>query len=317
MARTLKEKEKYLLRKVSATCHTRKTVTKECVRKTVMEMGNIKHDINDISFYYELERRLNKELIGQEKNINKLIKSLIIKDSLKSKNIYSVLICGKRQTGKTLLANSLANYLKNDNEVIKIDLSDYRHDNMSSKLLGATAGYLGYDNKNNIFEKIRTSPTSVLVIDNFDLASSEIKRIFFNILENGYVEDATGKKIDFTNTIMIFTQTIDEEKMIGFSNKLPGDNKSDISSKVFLSIELDEIDVAKKLSIIINNIYNLTSDFSGYQVSITDDYKNRVRHIIENNSKDLGQIIADERRYILDIIVDNIMNNRNNHIISI
>ena len=151
-AYSIKEKENMLLDKLKSIKNVKKSVTISDIYDVVKNKGNIL-SLNNDSYYNKLQKDLKNVLINQDNNIDIIIKYLRKRELIYKKHPFSLLIKGKEGTGKTILSNELLKKVIGEKNIIKIDLSTYKEYHMISKLIGTTAGYLGYDNKNNIFEK--------------------------------------------------------------------------------------------------------------------------------------------------------------------
>ena len=178
-------------------------------------------------------------------------------------------------------------------------MSEYKEHYTISKLIGTTAGYLGYDNKNNVFEKIRTSPNSAIIVDNFEESCDEVKNLFIRILEDGYVEDGVGKLIDFSNTIIIFTTSVNKNDSVGFNNK----HKEDLSfvskrllDRVGVKVSMNEVSKEDLKKIIDNKLNKIISKYDKITINVSDDFNNYLIDKIEKE-KNLGnvdRVIEDE-----------------------
>ncbi len=293
---SLKNEENKIIEELNSIKPNEKHVTKFDVLEVIKNKGNLKiPGITDERkrFYNELEKKLNNEVIGQEDIIKSLVRSLKRRDLSKNKKTYSVLITGETGSGKTLLANTFLNNIVNEKDIIKIDLSEYKEYHTISKLIGTTAGYLGYDNKNHIFEKVRTNPSSALIIDNFEKSCQDVKEIFLRILETGEIEDASGKKIDFSNAVIIFTSTKHKNGIsVGFNS-----NKKDsldflpekLVNKVSIKINMKDLSNEEIKKIINKKIFKLIDLYPGIKVEFPDGYVNCVLNHV-NKKKDLSVI---------------------------
>lgn len=223
----LKNDENNVINNINNIKNSIKKVNKNDVLQVIKEKGNIKipfGDENQNTFYENIECMIRKEVIGQDENIRKLIMNFRIKNITKNKKCYSALIMGKKNSGKKLLVNTFIKSVFNKNSIIKIDLSEYTEHHMISKLLGTTAGYLGYDNKNNIFEKVRTNPSTALIVSNFERGCIEVQSLFIKILTEGKVQDSSGKEIDFTNGMIFFIEDKDvSDCPVGFNSNVKED----------------------------------------------------------------------------------------------
>ena len=322
LAYSLKNKENSIDNIISNLKVNKKIVTKENILDVIKLKSNINLiniDGNRKEFYKNLEDKLNSLIIGQNNNIKTLIESLKKKEVIKKNKCYSVFIYGKKYTGKTLLAKEFLKELVNEKSIINIDLSLYKEYHMISKLIGTTAGYLGYDNKNNIFEKIRTNPNSALIIDNYEDACSEVKNLFIKILEDGWIEDASGKMIDFSNTIIIFTSKVEEEmNSLGFDGKEKDsfdDSFGSIKDKVSVCIKMNNLNecmvkkiIRKRLNDIVNSYINIDVKYdNSYEKYLFDLYKEK---------KSLPYVLNKINNSFENKIADALINYKNNVLIS-
>lgn len=222
-----------------------------------------------------------------------------------------MLLAGSHSSGKTLLAESFLKSLVKENDILRIDLSEYREYHTISKLIGTTAGYLGYDNKNNVFEKVRTNPSTAIIVDNFEQACNEVQKLFERILKNGIIEDASGKKIDFTNTMMIFTSTVENKNSaLGFkktNNEELSSLPNSLTKNVFVSIKLKELKDEEKEKIIVNKINSIIEDYDGVNVILPSSYKEDIISKLENK-KDLNEIISSLENNLENQITDGLIN---------
>ena len=312
-AYSFKEKENLLMKKLNDIKCDKKIVTKDDILTVIKEKSNVpivKFNKDRKEFYHNIKNELSKSIIGNEKSIDELIRSLKIRDVTKKKRCYSVLISGPKSTGKSLLAYKYSSIIANEKNIIKLDLSEYKEYHTISKLIGTTAGYLGYDNKNHLFEKIRTNPNSAILIDNFQGACDAVKNLFLRILENGYIEDSAGNKIDFTNcTIIFMIRTKSGSTSVGFNGSKKTDNTlpKELLSKVSLSIALNEPSLNDTLKIISNKIDDIIKRYSDIKIIMDDSYKKKILSIVEKekNLSNIDSIIEKEfESKIIDALVD-------------
>ncbi len=314
-AYTLSKQEKSLNEKIKNKKLSNKIITKKDIIEIIKRKGNITFfnmDSKRKEFYYDLKQYLKDIIIGQDDKIDNLISSLRKKELLKSNRCYSVLIKGDKSTGKTLLARSYLKKLVNEKNIIEIDASLYVDNHFISKLIGTSAGYIGYDNKNNIFEKIRTNPNSAIIIDNFDKGCVEFKDLFYRILKNGKIEDASSKLIDFNNTMLVFiNDNLNEYKNVGFNSKLSDNNKdSELEKLVSTSICLTKPDEQNTKKIIKNSINKIIDSFSSIKITYDEAI---IEYIYKKISNDTGfsnlKLILDD--LFLKKITDSVFENKN------
>ena len=202
------------------------------------ELNNdIKQDVNN------MEKVLKDNIIGQDIAINKLIEitkkiKLDIKDKNKS---YSLLFCGPTGVGKTFLASTFAKELVGEDNIIKLDMSEYSESISINKLIGSPAGYVGYEDNKNIFEQIRNKPYSVLILDEIEKAHKSIINLFLSILDEGKCKDSYSREINFNNVVIIMTSNAYVSKdLMGFNKTKKSNTLEEFFSKEFIN-RIDEI----------------------------------------------------------------------------
>lgn len=192
------------------------------ILKVVLRKSNIPNiEINWSSVY----KKLKDEIIGQEKGIKEIIE--VLKDENNSNP--SILLTGSTGVGKTKTVKEIAKLLKLP--MIRLDMSEYNKDMSITRLIGSSAGYIGYDDE-FIFDKIKMQPKTIILLDEVEKASNQVLNLFLQILDEGYVTNAKGEKINFANTIIFMTSNAISSRSIGFmKNK---ENYYDYFSKEFL-----------------------------------------------------------------------------------
>ena len=304
-AYSIKENENILLDKLKSIKNVKKSVTISDIYDVIKNKGNILLS-NDDSYYNKLQKDLKNILINQDNNIDKIVKHLRKRELTYKKHPFSLLIKGKEGSGKTILSNELLKKVIGEKNIIKIDLSTYKEYHMISKLIGTTAGYLGYDNKNNVFEKIRLNPSMGLIIDNFYDACIEVQNIFYDILKNGFIEDATGKKIDFTNTIIIFNKKEENKEKVGFNSKSAKEEKDDLEEFVSLKISMNELKDNDIIKLIDKKTKTLLTKYNKINVNISSDYYNLILNNLNKNIKQIDRVIGDKiENKIVDALLEN------------
>ncbi len=162
-----------------------------------------------------LDQALKKRVIGQDDAIN-LIADAIIRQRAGIKNesrpIGSFLFLGPTGVGKTEVAKSLAEQLfASENQIVRIDMSEYMESFSVTRLIGAPPGYVGYDEGGQLTEAIRRKPYSIVLFDEIEKAHSEVFNILLQILDDGRLTDNQGRTVDFKNTIIIMTSNLGSE----------------------------------------------------------------------------------------------------------
>jgi len=173
-----------------------------------------------------MEGALRKRVVGQDEAINTVAKAVRraragVKDPRRP--IGSFMFLGPTGVGKTLLARVLADYLFGDEDaLIRIDMSEYMERFAVSRLIGAPPGYVGYEEAGQLSEAVRRRPYSVVLFDEIEKAHPEVFSILLQIMEDGRLTDAQGRRVDFKNTVVIMTsnvgaRTISEGSRMGFT----------------------------------------------------------------------------------------------------
>ena len=173
-----------------------------------------------------LEKELHKRVIGQEEAVEAVAKAIKrgrvgLKDP--ARPIGSFLFLGPTGVGKTELSKALAETVfGSEQAMIRVDMSEYMEKHSVSKLIGSPPGYVGYEEGGQLSEKIRTNPYSVILFDEIEKAHPDVFNILLQVLDDGHITDAQGRKVDFKQTCIIMTsnagaQSIVEPKRLGFS----------------------------------------------------------------------------------------------------
>ena len=185
-----------------------------------------------------LPKSLSQFIIGQETAIQSISKAIRrARTGLKnpSRPIGVFLFLGPTGVGKTELAKVLAKYLfNNSNALVKVDMSEFTERFSLSRLIGAPPGYVGYDEGGELTEKIRRNPYSVVLLDEIEKAHPDLYNIMLQIFEDGILTDGLGRKIDFSNTIIIMTSNLGTKDLngndLGFGENSVQDNYKNVRS---------------------------------------------------------------------------------------
>ena len=165
-----------------------------------------------------LEGRLHERIIGQEAAVTAVAKAIRRgRSGLKDPNrpIGSFIFLGPTGVGKTELCKALAQVLFGDDRaMIRLDMSEYMEKHTVSKMIGSPPGYVGYEEGGQLTEKIRRKPYSVLLFDEIEKAHPDVFNILLQVLEDGFLTDSQGRKIDFKNTVIIMTSNVGASRLV-------------------------------------------------------------------------------------------------------
>ncbi len=245
---------------------------------------------------------LAKRVVGQDKAIQKLTKTIQrTRAGFKEPNrpIGSFIFLGPTGVGKTELAKTLSEFLfDTDDALIRVDMSEYMEKFAVSRLVGAPPGYVGYEEGGLLTEKVRRKPYSVILFDEVEKAHPDVFNLLLQALDEGYMTDSGGRKIDFRNTVIIMTSNIGSRQLkdfgtgVGFGTQTKSVNKEKESKMVvetqlkkFFSPEflnrIDDIIIFESLSkenivhildIRMKRMLKRIEDL-GYEIQITDNAK--------------------------------------------
>ena len=314
----IKEIEKYYLDKINTLELYRK---KDVNKVTINDIANVIKDKCNLPIYEILGfnkktinniiRDINNVFYGQY-NVKEKIAYLIKKVKLgyTDNKCISYMFLGPTGCGKTYLAEILSKKLVNDN-VVTLDMVDYKDPSSINKLIGTTPGYVGYKDNNNIFEIIKTKPNSILILDKIDEACSDVIKLFSQILDSSKIRDSKGEYIYFNNVIIIMTSSLNCNNL-GFK---PNENYNlkEYFSESFIN-KIDEIIVFDNLDkktvekIIKNRINELVNKYDiqiHYDNTIIDEIINMSEYKLYGASK-INHIINNK---INNLIINELINN--------
>jgi ATP-dependent Clp protease ATP-binding subunit ClpC len=198
----------------------RLNVTSEDIAEVVSRMTGVpvkKVIKSEAKYLLNLEKNIGKHVIGQQEAVEAVSRAIRRNRSgigASNRPIGSFIFLGPTGVGKTELARVLAReFFGSENNLVKIDMSEFGEHHNVSRLVGAPAGYVGYDDGGQLTDKIRRQPYSLVLFDEIEKAHPDVFNILLQILEDGYLTDAKGRRIDFTNTIVIMTSNIGADKL--------------------------------------------------------------------------------------------------------
>jgi len=242
-AANLRDKEKKVLGQLEVEkklfeedlLNNRKEVPEEMVYDVVSTMTKIpltKLSLDDKNVLINLEEELNKSVVGQKEAVIKIAKSirrnrLGIKDP--NKPIGSFIFLGSTGVGKTLLAKELAKQIfGSEDSLIRVDMSEFQEKHSVSRLIGSPPGYVGYDEGGQLTEQVKTKPYSVVLFDEVEKAHKDIFSALLQLLDEGYMTDSFGRKINFKNCLIIMTSNIGVKKLQDFGSGIGFDSSKNV-----------------------------------------------------------------------------------------
>lgn len=195
----------------------------------------------DSKRYLNLEAELHKRVIGQDEAVSAISRAIRRNQSgirTGKRPIGSFMFLGPTGVGKTELAKALAEVLFDDESaLLRFDMSEYMEKFAASRLNGAPPGYVGYDEGGELTEKVRNKPYSVLLFDEVEKAHPDIFNILLQVLDDGVLTDSRGRKVDFSNTIIIMTSNLGatalrDDKTVGFGARDISHNHQAMQSRI-------------------------------------------------------------------------------------
>jgi ATP-dependent Clp protease ATP-binding subunit ClpC len=318
-AAKLRDEEKKIIQKLEdekikwneSQKENKKPIVVDDVYEIVTEMTGVpinKMDSKETKNLLQLEKLISKKVIGQDEAVSIISKAIRrnrvgVKDS--NKPIGSFMFLGSTGVGKTHLAKTLADTLFGDPEkMIRIDMSEFMEKHNVSKLIGSPPGYVGFDEGGQLTEKIKNNPFSVVLFDEIEKGHKDVFNILLQILDEGHLTDSFGRKVNFTNTLIIMTSNVGAKKVsdfgggVGFGSS--GDDRNKVKNTIiqkslkqqfspeFLN-RVDDIIVFNKLddktlkSIVDLELGKLRTRLSGKDYTISFD-KTVVAEIIKRNA---------------------------------
>ena len=321
--------------------NNRITVNEENIADVVSMMTNIpvskivKSEKNKLSL---LSNKISEKLIGQKNAIEKIVKAIQRNRSgLKAPDrpIGSFIFLGQTGVGKTQLAKILASEIfESDESLIRIDMSEFMEKFAVSRLIGAPPGYVGYEEGGQLTEKVRRRPYSVILLDEVEKAHPDIFNMLLQVLDDGYLTDSLGRKINFQNTIIIMTSNLGARQLkdfgtgVGFETKSKKEQTNDIEKSIiqkelkktftpeFLN-RIDEViifnnlekkDIREIVDIELAKVIKRVNDI-GYKLEVKSnakDFLTEKGYDKKYGARPLNRAI---QKYIEDLIAENVVSN--------
>ena len=322
----------------------KETVTEDNVAEVVSMMTGI--PVNRIAEaesnrLKELPNLIKGKVIGQDEAVSKVVKAIQrnrvgLKDP--NKPIGSFIFLGQTGVGKTQLAKILASQLfDSPDALVRIDMSEYMEKFAISRLIGAPPGYVGYEEGGQLTEKIRRKPYAVVLLDEIEKAHPDVFNMLLQILDDGYITDSLGRKIDFRHTIIIMTSNIGSRQLkdfgqgVGFGTsskkeQVDANAKSVIENAlkksfapeflnriddVIIFNALERKDIHAIIDIELEKLLLRISDL-GYQLKLSDDAKDFI--VDKGFDKQYGArpLKRAIQKYVEDALAEEIVNSNLN-----
>lgn len=203
-ASKIKKEEKILEEKIKQNLKVKeqKIVTTRDLKEVLEYKSNsYVKELNKNMNYNKIINNLKNNIIGQDKIIEDIL--FTIKNNINEQKPLSILFNGPTGVGKTMTAKEISKELRYN--FIKLDMSEYSSDMSINKIIGSAQGYVGYEDVNTVFEKIKDKPNSLILLDEVDKASKKVLNLFLNLLDEGYLTNSKGEKLYFNNSIFLLT----------------------------------------------------------------------------------------------------------------
>ncbi len=287
----------------------------------------------------ELPNVLKKKLIGQDDAVDKVARAIQrnragLKDP--NKPIGSFIFLGQTGVGKTQLTKVLARELfDSEDALIRIDMSEYMEKFAISRLVGAPPGYVGYEEGGQLTEKVRRKPYAVILFDEIEKAHPDIFNMLLQVLDDGYLTDSLGRKIDFRNTIIIMTSNIGARQIkdfgqgVGFGTAAKkaqeGDHNRGVIQKalkkafapeflnriddVVVFNALEKEDIHKIIDIELKKVVHRIEDL-GYTIELSKEAKEFIADKGFDKQYGARPLKRAIQKYIEDLLAEEIVNNR-------
>ena len=219
-------------------------ITKNDILTVIENKSNVPVLEDKKEIYNRIKNNLTEKIIGQNKAIDKILKNIKVKLNGTNKPL-SLLLVGPTGVGKTETVKVIANAISKKSKLIRLDMSEYNLETSVNKLIGTSAGYVGYDDE-CVFKQVKTNPFSVILVDEIEKAHPKVLNLFLQILDEGFITDSKGEKIYFENTLIFMTSNVTNTNKMGFNN-LVNNNIEEILTKEIIGrfddiIAFDNVD---------------------------------------------------------------------------
>ena len=232
----LEKQKQDLLNKLKESAYRKAVVNEEDIARVVSEWTGVpatQMKKDDTRKLINLEATLHKRVIGQNKAVQAVAKAIKrSRSGIKDENrpIGSFLFLGPTGVGKTELAKAVASAVfGSENNLVRVDMSEYMDTIASSKLIGSAPGYVGYEEGGQLSEQVRRHPYSVVLLDEVEKAHPDVFNLLLQVLDDGFLTDSKGRKVDFRNTVIIMTSNLGSRSLV--SDKTVGFTTSEVSQE--------------------------------------------------------------------------------------
>lgn len=333
-ASQLKEKEIQLESKINSIEFSnkgKKPVRKVCesdIATTIKNKTGIPiYEINNnnLDELKEIKTKLSRSVIGQEEAICILARDIKrIKLGYKIDNKpKSYLFVGKTGVGKTKLAKELSKIIGTKNNLIRLDMSEYKEPHSISKIIGSPPGYVGFSNKTSILDEVKTKPNAIILLDEIEKAHNDVINLFLQVLDEGKIKTSNNEEIRFDNNIIIMTSNIGSDKTsIGFNQTKKEIIKEELKNALSKELvnRIDEVIIFNQLTyenikeIVKQKLNKMKCNSCLNKMKIS--FKNNVIEEIikECNYKEYGARKIDKiiNTKLYDVIIEEIINQNDN-----
>jgi len=203
-------------------------IEKEDILKVIEAKSNIPMFLDEKKLIKNIGNVLNEKIFGEKDAINKLLMNL--KLYFKKENNLKLLLVGPSGVGKTSSVKLISEILNNN--LIRLDMSEYNLETSVNKLIGVSHGYVGYED-DYIFNKVKYNPYSIILVDEIEKAHPSVLNLFLQIMDEGFIHDSHGERIDFSRTLIFMTSNAYKNNSVGFIGN-PNSNLTDTFSEEFL-----------------------------------------------------------------------------------
>ena len=306
------------LQKILPKTKQKKTISSKEIEEVISKIAKIpSKNINqdDLSMLKNLERDLKAIIFGQDEAINKLSTAIkMARSGLLSDNkpIGSFMFSGPTGVGKTEVAKQLAYTL--GIELIRIDMSEFMERHAVSKLIGAPPGYVGFDQGGTLTESINKNPYAVLLLDEIEKAHPDVHNILLQIMDNGFLTDSNGRKIDFRNVTLIMTTNVGAESLskssLGFitDTQTVFDEKKEINkafspefrNRIDAIVSFAPLENETILKVVDKFLIQLENQLHDKKVEVT--FSDNLKHYLAKNGFDIKMGARPMSRLIQDTI---------------